>query len=39
VAYDEGFAAYSCGGSRGIGEFPRTAFPFDPQNGNRRELW
>ena len=37
--YDERFTAYSCGGSRGIGEFPRTAFPFDPRTGNRQKLW
>ena len=33
VAYDEGFAAYSCGGSRGIGELPRTAFLLIPKTG------
>lgn len=25
------FAAYSCGGSRGLRRFARTAFPFDPR--------
>src|SRR5215813_9776760 len=30
--HDGGFAADSCGGSRGIGSLPiRTAFPFDPR--------
>jgi hypothetical protein len=39
VANGERLAAYSCGGSRGIGtlfeELALTAFPFDPPGGNR----
>src|SRR5438132_653267 len=27
------------GAAAALGKFPRTAFPFDPQTGNRRELW
>src|SRR6267154_4185225 len=27
------------GQPRNWGNFPRTAFPFDPQTGNRQKLW
>ncbi len=30
------FAAYSCGGSQGIGEIRRTLFPFHPRDASAR---
>ncbi len=30
------FAAYSCGGSQGIGEIRRTLFPFHPRHMRAR---
>jgi hypothetical protein len=30
------FAAYSCGGSQGIGEIRRTLFPFHPRQMHAR---
>ena len=30
------FAAYSCGGSQGIGESRRTLFPFHPRHKRAR---
>jgi len=30
------FAAYSCGGSQGIGEIRRTLFPFHPRHRRAR---